>query len=136
MRLLGYCEASNEKLLVYEFCVNKSLDDYFSGKSLTKSLISVLTRSIKNVLTYILWIDASKRGLLNWKTRNQIIKGIARGLQYLHEDSRLKIVHRDLKSSNVLLDDSMNPKISDFGIARKFTTNQQEAETKKVAGTL
>ena len=61
--------------------------------------------------------------------------GIARGLLYLHQDSRLRIVHRDLKTSNILLDCELNPKISDFGIARIFSGDQMEAKTKRVIGT-
>lgn len=64
-----------------------------------------------------------------------IIKGIAGGLQYLHEDSQLKIVHRDLKASNVLLDTNMNPKISDFGLARLFGEDQSLEITNRVVGT-
>ncbi|KAK9064218.1 hypothetical protein SSX86_015598 [Deinandra increscens subsp. villosa] len=109
VQLLGCCIEVEEKLLVYEYMDNKSLDMFI--------------------------FDKEKSARLNWQKRFDIIFGIARGILYLHHDSRLKIIHRDLKASNILLDKEMNPKISDFGMARIFRGDQNEAETKKVVGT-
>lgn len=81
-------------------------------------------------------IDPERSKHLDWGKRFKIINGIARGLQYVHEDSQLKIIHRDLKASNVLLDSDLNPKISDFGLARLLEGDQSKDVTNRVVGTL
>lgn len=86
-------------------------------------------------MTVSLSTDPMKRYMLDWKKRVEIIEGVTQGLLYLHEYSRLKIIHRDLKASNILIDEGMKAKISDFGMARIFTKDEAEANTHHIVGT-
>ncbi|KAL9234144.1 hypothetical protein vseg_009046 [Gypsophila vaccaria] len=110
VKLFGFCLEKQEMLLVYEYMPNKSLDR--------------------------LLCDPKRRVNLKWKTRYKIIVGLARGLSYLHDDSEPQIIHRDLKPSNILLDEDMNPRVADFGIAKSFGADQTQADTSRVIGTL
>ncbi|CDY10824.1 BnaC01g14390D [Brassica napus] len=109
VRLLGFCLEGDEKILIYEFVPNKSLNHFL--------------------------FDPKKQSQLNWTKRYKIIGGIARGILYLHQDSQLTIIHRDLKASNILLDANMNPKISDFGLSTIFGMEQTRGNTSRIAGT-
>lgn len=73
--------------------------------------------------------------LLEWPQRFDIVSGISRGLMYLHQDSWLTIIHRDLKATNILFDEKLRPKISDFGVARTYAGDQSEGNTSRVIGT-
>ncbi|KAH6758801.1 lectin protein kinase family protein [Perilla frutescens var. frutescens] len=108
-KLLGCCIKGKEKILVYEFMPNRSLDFFL--------------------------FDSSRRESIKWTNRMNIIQGVAQGLLYLHKYSRLRVIHQDLKASNILLDQYMNPKISDFGMARIFGKQESEANTKRIVGT-
>jgi serine/threonine protein kinase len=91
--------------------------------------------SIERFFCCHIYVDTTRGALLNWNRRRHIIEGIAQGLLYLHRHSRLRVIHRDLKASNILLDDHMSPKISDFGLARIFGSNETHANTSRVVGT-
>ncbi|XP_028800651.1 cysteine-rich receptor-like protein kinase 3 [Neltuma alba] len=108
IRLLGCCSKGNERILIYEYMKNTSLDKFLFGKN---------------------------RGSLSWKQRYDIILGTARGLAYLHEEFHVRIIHRDIKTNNILLDDDLQPRIADFGLARLLPEEKTHLST-KFAGTL
>jgi serine/threonine protein kinase len=87
------------------------------------------------MVCYYLAVDASRRNTLNWDQEYNIILGIAKGMMYLHEDSSVRIIHRDLKANNILLDDAMDPKIADFGLARLQEGGHTQTRTTRVVGT-
>ncbi|XP_065627280.1 G-type lectin S-receptor-like serine/threonine-protein kinase CES101 [Quercus suber] len=109
VRLFGSCIHKEERMLIYDYMPNKSLDFFLFSKT--------------------------KKNILGWKKRFNIIQGILQELLYLHNYSRLRIIHRDLKASNILLDDEMNPKILEFGMARIFGSNDSKVNTNGVVGT-
>ncbi|KAK4278117.1 hypothetical protein QN277_016008 [Acacia crassicarpa] len=108
VRLLGCCSKGHDRFLVYEYMKNNSLDKFLFGK---------------------------KKGSLDWKQRFDIILGTAKGLAYLHEEFHIRIIHRDIKTNNILLDNNMHPRIADFGLARRLPENKSHLTT-NFAGTL
>ncbi|XP_073023646.1 cysteine-rich receptor-like protein kinase 46 isoform X1 [Primulina eburnea] len=108
VRFLGYCFTYTDGYLVYEYLPNKSLD--------------------------LILFDQERKKELTWKKRLGIITGTAEGLQYMHQDCQVQIIHRDIKASNILLDMKLRPKIADFGLARLNSTDQMEG-IPAIAGT-
>ncbi|MCE3215363.1 G-type lectin S-receptor-like serine/threonine-protein kinase SD1-1 [Datura stramonium] len=109
VKILGCCTEGQEKMLIYEYLPNGSLDSFI--------------------------FDDTQSKVLDWRKRFHIINGIARGLMYMHQDSQLRIIHLDLKAINILLDKDMNPKITDFGLAKICQENDIGAKTNRVVGT-
>ncbi|XP_061351445.1 cysteine-rich receptor-like protein kinase 15 [Gastrolobium bilobum] len=108
VRLLGFCFQREERIIVYEYISKKCLDFYL--------------------------FDANRKNVLDWRKRANIIEGIAQGLFYLHHNSRLQVIQLNLKASNILLDEEMNPKIFDFGMAQMFGLKRHEEDTNRISG--
>jgi serine/threonine protein kinase len=145
VKLHGCCLEADDRLLVYEYLENKSLDKallgnyvYISVSSSSELKISFSTHSPhSNKYAGVMYVAGNKKShiQLDWPTRYNICIGTARGLTYLHEEASTRIIHRDIKASNILLDDSLNPKIADFGLARLYDEKKTHIST-RVAGTM
>ncbi|XP_026377690.1 G-type lectin S-receptor-like serine/threonine-protein kinase B120 [Papaver somniferum] len=133
VKLLGCCVEGEENMLIYEYMPKGSLDAFLFAFMFT--FITSLISTAANSRMFAITADPDKKALLDWNKRFNIIGGITKGLLYLHRDSRLRVIHRDLKVSNILLDGNMTPKISDFGMARIFGVDQIIANTNRVVGT-
>lgn len=139
VKLYGCCIEGEKRLLVYEYLQNRSLDQVLFGKRMPLVELHVCSSNKYynhgDLIVYGLH-EAGERSLnLDWPTRFDICMGIARGLAYLHEESRVRIVHRDVKASNILLDSDFVPKISDFGLAKLYDDKKTHIST-RIAGTM
>ena len=123
----------DERLLVYEYLENNSLDQALFGNAL--QLLHILWTNFKNIKFFCVNETGKRTLFLDWSARYEICLGVARGLAYLHEESRVRIVHRDVKASNILLDSDLQPKISDFGLAKLYDDKKTHIST-RVAGTM
>ncbi|KAK4491945.1 hypothetical protein RD792_002728, partial [Penstemon davidsonii] len=110
VNLIGYCADGQQRILVYEYMPNRSLEEH------------------------LLDLPPNKKAL-DWYTRMEIAKGAARGLEYLHDTANPPIIYRDFKASNILLDERFNPKLSDFGLAKLGPTGEQDHVSTRVMGT-
>lgn len=148
VKLYGCCVEGNQLSLIYEYMENNSLSHALFGKlslqrqnecKILPEFGFVFENKTLNTALFLYsrltGRDATARLNLEWPTRWKICLGIARGLCYLHEESSLKIVHRDIKTSNVLLDKDLNAKISDFGLA-KFNEDGNTHISTRIAGTM
>lgn len=117
VKLIGWCYESRELLLVYEFMPNGSLDKYLFGDNNNKG-------------------EQQCCSTLNWETRHSVIHGVAQALDYLHNGCEKRVLHRDIKASNIMLDSEFNAKLGDFGLARTIQKrNETHHSTKEIAGT-
>lgn len=138
VKLYGCCIEGNQRMLVYEYLANNSLDQALFGMILNVSLFYSFFLSKQPLLAYlhVVLIVAEEKSLqLGWSDRFEICLGVAKGLAYMHEESNPRIVHRDVKASNILLDSDLIPKLSDFGLAKLYDDKKTHIST-RVAGTM
>ena len=145
VKLYGCCIEGSHRILVYEYLENKSLDQALFGTNLSTFRLHrnniVCSFKHSKIVKKCFWLDVFTNILgtsnlhLDWPTRFNILLGTARGLAYLHEESRPRVVHRDVKASNILLDAELSPKISDFGLAKLYDDEKTHIST-RVAGTM
>ncbi|GAB2301097.1 Probable serine/threonine-protein kinase pbl23 [Dionaea muscipula] len=121
VNLIGYCAEGDQRILVYEYMANGSLEDHLLGRANAPPLPVVDL--------------APDKDPLDWQTRMKIATGAARGLEYLHETANPPMIYRDFKTSNILLDEDLNPKLSDFGLARVDPTGEKDQVSTRVMGT-
>jgi interleukin-1 receptor-associated kinase 1 len=144
VKLLGYCIHGTERVLVYEYMANGSFDTFIFGMCspiTTGYFTSDFDQIFYDYLLIPLGLTScnlagarTRNTYLDWPTRSQVMKGVAEGLLYLHKQCGLYVIHGDLKPSNILLDSDMNPKISDFGIARVYSPGIDEEFTDRTVG--
>ncbi|KAJ6856885.1 hypothetical protein NC651_038543 [Populus alba x Populus x berolinensis] len=141
VKLIGICTEECSRSLVYELIANGSVESHLHGSSLALSEFSYLDQesylldkeSMFYNMNMLVWVD--KESALNWDARIKIALGAARGLAYLHEDSSPRVIHRDFKSSNILLEHDFTPKVSDFGLARTALDEENRHISTQVMGT-
>ena len=137
VKLYGCCIEGNQLLLIYEYMENNNLAHALFGKCLTNIFCSIFKNEYNDFSLSLFHIVGNDEHELNldWPTRKKICLEIARGLAYLHEESRLKIVHRDIKATNVLIDKYLNAKISNLGLAKLDEEENTHIST-RIAGTM
>jgi hypothetical protein len=135
VKLYGCCIEGNQRMLVYEYLSNKSLDQALFGKCMRSYMCYPCKKNKCCYLTCCVTVAEEKSLQLGWSQRFEICLGVAKGLAYMHEESNPRIVHRDVKASNILLDSDLVPKLSDFGLAKLYDDKKTHIST-RVAGTM
>ncbi|THG06759.1 hypothetical protein TEA_014099 [Camellia sinensis var. sinensis] len=135
VKLIGYCAEGEQRLLVYEYMALGSLEDHLHGPSLSFVFGFFLPPNTFSVLPFSCSDLRPNRKRLDWNTRMKIAAGAAKGLEYLHDKMKPPVIYRDLKCSNILLDEAYNPKLSDFGLAKVGPVGDKTHVSTRVMGT-